>query len=61
MAAKDSTNQFYNDIKSCFFQWKEKKENGIQIYTDEVILARVAARFYRSPKTIENIVFDRVK
>lgn len=35
------------------------KQNGVRKYSMECILATIAIKFYKSPKTIENIVFNR--
>jgi hypothetical protein len=35
------------------------KAFGVQKYTTDFILATLAQKFYKSPKTIENIVFNR--
>lgn len=61
MAGKKTTTlKFYQDVREAYLKWSERREGGKKIYTDEYIFMKLAERFYRSPKTIENIVFHRV-
>lgn len=55
-----STEQFYNDIRAEYKKLSEIRKDGIRVYTQDYILNELAKKFYRSPKTIENIVFFRV-
>lgn len=48
-------------IRTEFLALKEKKSEGIQIYTDDYILQKLADKYFLAAKTIENIVFNRVK
>ena len=60
MAARDETNRFYEDLKRDFIKFSSVKEFGVQKYTTDWILAKLGNKYYKSPKTIENIVFNRV-
>lgn len=51
--------RMHADIKSDFKQLDEVKEFGVRKYRKDYILARLANKYYRSPITIENIVFNR--
>lgn len=57
--AKPETIRLYTDIRKDFNELNEVREFGVQKYTTGYILARLAHKYYRSPKTIENIVFGR--
>jgi rRNA maturation endonuclease Nob1 len=48
-------------IRTEFLALKEKKSEGVQIYTDDYILQKLADKYFLAAKTIENIVFNRVK
>ncbi len=56
---KPQTLRFYDAIKREYLRMRNVKKNNVRLYSDEYILATVADKFYRSPRTIENIVFDR--
>ncbi len=58
-AVKETTNQFYQSVKNEFVKLSSVKEGGVAVYSQDYVLLRVAKKFYRSPRTIENIVFDR--
>ena len=60
MALKDSTERLYADIKRDFDKLSNIKEFGVQKYTTDWMLAKLGQQYYKSPKTIENIVFNRV-
>lgn len=57
---KPTTQQFYEAIKKEYFKMSAVKDNGIRVYSEEYILSKVAAKFFRSPRTVENIVYGRV-
>ncbi|MDM1396559.1 hypothetical protein HX049_05165 [Myroides odoratimimus] len=57
--ARELTKRQHIDIKKEFDKLCSIKEFGVQKHTTEWILNTVAAKFYKSPKTIENIVFGR--
>lgn len=48
-------------IRAEFLAQKEKKSDGVQIYTDDYILQKLADKYFLASKTVENIVFNRVK
>ncbi len=57
---KDNTVRLYKDIKNEFLKLTNIKEFGVQKYSEKWIFAKISNKFYKSPKTIENIVFNRV-
>lgn len=57
---KDITRRLYRDIRLAYSELYNIKENDVRVYSHEYILAELSRRFYRSPKTIENIIFNRV-
>ena len=59
MAVKESTIRLHNDIKKEFTRLSNIKERGVQKFSIDYILATLGHKFYKSPKTIENIVFNR--
>lgn len=59
MAAKESTIRLHQDIKKDFDKLSAVKEFGVRKHSIEWILNKVAHEYYKSPKTIENIVFGR--
>ena len=61
MAAKETTIRLHQDIKKEFDKLTQVKEHGVRKYSIEYILQEVAHKFYKSPKTIENIVFNRTQ
>lgn len=60
MGTKPSTERFYHDVRSEYKRLSEVKRKGVQFYHRDYIMAYLAEKFYRSPKTIENILFHRV-
>lgn len=54
-ARKPHTERFYQDVRTAYKALSDKKK-----YSVEYMIDQVAEKFYRSPKTIENIVFERV-
>lgn len=60
MAVKDNTDRLYSDIRKDFLKYSAIKEFGVQKFTNDYILAKLGHVYYKSPKTIENIVFNRV-
>jgi hypothetical protein len=59
-AAKETTNKFYEDIKTHYLKLISVKKDGIPVYSQEFVLHTVAKKFYRSPRTVENIVYNRL-
>lgn len=60
MAAKRTTNQFYEAVRKEHERLTNVKEYGVQKFTDEWIRRKLAAAFFREVKTIEDIIFQRV-
>lgn len=54
------TEQFYAAIRTKYKSLREVKKHGVRLYSDEYIFAELGRLFYRSPRTIENILFNRV-
>ena len=61
MEVKDVTARLYDDIKKEYFKLSEIKEFGVKKYTDSWIFGKLGLKYYKSPKTIENVVFSRTK
>lgn len=57
---RESTKRFYADIREEYTRLTGIQKHGIQLYHPDQVLAMVAKKFYRSPKTVENIVYFRV-
>lgn len=57
---KERTAKFYDDVRSEFLRLYGQQKDGKRIYTTEYIFTLLAKKFYRSERTIENIVFNRV-
>lgn len=57
---RKDTHRLYIDIRQEYKRMNDIKKNGVKLYSQEYILATLSRKFYRSPKTIENIVFFRV-
>lgn len=58
---KTDTERLYKDVKKDFSTLSGVKEFGVKKFSVEYVLAKVANKYYKSPKTIENIVFNRIK
>ena len=61
MATKELTSRLYHDIKKDFEKLSNIKEFGVQKYALAWIFAKIGDQYYKSPKTIENIVFSRTQ
>ena len=61
MAVRDLTDKLYNDIKRDFEKYSKVKEFGVQKYSLPWVFAKLGDKYYKSPKTIENIVFNRIQ
>lgn len=61
MATRDLTDRLYQDIKRDFTKYANIKEFGVQKYTNDWILAKLGDLYYKAPKTVENIVFNRIQ
>lgn len=60
MDRSERTQRLYSDIREEYHRLRAVREHGVRKYSDDYILAVVAKKFYRSPRTISNIVFHRV-
>jgi hypothetical protein len=56
---RSTTRQLYDAVRREFHKYSEMKENGVQKYSTEWIIMKVGEKFFRAPRTIENIVFHR--
>jgi hypothetical protein len=61
MIPRDTTERLYQDIKKDFDKLSAVREFGVQKFTNDWILAKLGHQYYKQPKTIENIVFNRVQ
>lgn len=57
---KDNTLRMHEQIRKDFQSHSNKKKNGVKIYTNEYIITILSDKYFKSPRTIENIVFHRV-
>ena len=57
---KERTNKMYEDVRLEYKKMSDIKCHGVTKYAHDYIVVVLANRFYRSPKTIENIIFNRV-
>ncbi|AIM38080.1 hypothetical protein KO02_16345 [Sphingobacterium sp. ML3W] len=57
--ARPETIRLHSDIRKEFERMSAIKEHGVTKFSPAYILKDIAVRFYKSPKTIENIVFGR--
>lgn len=57
---KEQTQRQYQDIHKAYNKLVNIRVFGVQKYSNEYIFRKIAHDFYKSPKTIENIIFDRV-
>lgn len=57
---KERTQELYDTIREDYKKIKDKKKWGVQIYTSQYVIHMLAEKYFKSPKTIENIVFLRV-
>lgn len=56
---KPTTREFYSLVITYFNKVNDVKEYGVKKHTANWCYAHTAKKFFRSPKTIENIVFGR--
>lgn len=57
--SRETTIRLHKDIKKEFTRLSNIKANGVKKFSVEYVLSTIAFNFYKSPKTIENIVFNR--
>ena len=60
MATKENTKQNHLDIRKKYHELARTMEYGVRKYNDAWIVRKIAKQFYKSPKTIENIICHRV-
>lgn len=61
MNSRENTKRMHSDIKKDFGNMCKVIEHGVQKFSTEYILNNLANKYYKSPKTIENIVFGRTQ
>ncbi len=61
MEGRELTAKLYTDIKAEFEKLQAVKEFGVQKFSIEWIFRKLGEKFYKAPKTIENIVFSRTQ
>ncbi len=54
---RDATAKLHEDIKKEYHKLKGVKKFGVPMYTSEYITHALADKFYKSPRTIINIVY----
>lgn len=59
MAVRDTTINLHRAIQDDFDKLSSVKEFGVPKYTTAYIMHKLANKYFRSAKTIENIVFGR--
>ncbi|MBU2923039.1 hypothetical protein KO504_16945 [Winogradskyella psychrotolerans] len=60
MAVKPRTNEFYEAIRSEHERLINVKEYGVQKFSDHWIKQKLASKFFREVRTIEDVIFYRV-
>jgi hypothetical protein len=60
MAIKGNTLLLYRDIHSDFEKFSNIKEFGVAKFSTAWIFGKLGKKYYKSPRTIENIVFSIV-
>lgn len=60
MAVREQTIRLHAAIKDDFDKLSNVKEYGVQKYTNEYIFNKIADKYFKSVRTVENIVFGRV-
>jgi len=59
--ARPQTIKQHQAIKAEFERLSNIREFGVMKYSTEWIINKLAEQFFKSPKTIENIVFNRTQ
>lgn len=57
---KPTTEKRYEAVRLEYKRLSEIKEFGVQKHSFDWIVANVAQKYYYSPATVENIIFNRV-
>lgn len=61
MIKKETTTRLHDDIKNDYEERsKVDKTFGVQKYTDAYIFRLLAVKYYKSWRTIEKIVYNRI-
>ncbi len=60
MAKKETTREFYKEIRESYQKLRNVREFGERKFTEKYIMERLAKKFRRAPKTLENIIYHRV-
>ena len=60
MPVKQSTLKQYRAIRREYDRLSGIKEHGVQKYAEAWIVRKLAQRFFKSPSTIERILYHRV-
>ncbi|WP_392419391.1 hypothetical protein ACF3OE_06455 [Capnocytophaga canis] len=60
MTRTERTQLFYAKIRSEYQRWSAISENGRTKYTQGYIISKIAEKYLRSQRTIENIIYHRV-
>ena len=61
MAAKRTTKEFYRTIQQEYQRLSAPdRKLGVKKYTDKYIYAFLAENYFRSPATIEAIIYNRI-
>jgi len=56
---RESTERLYTSIRKEYEKLKNIKSHGVQRYSEVFIVSKLADKFFKSQKTIENIVYFR--
>lgn len=57
--AKETTRELYRAIRQDYNKLSELREFGAKKHTLAWVLGKLAKKYYKSPRTIENIVFKQ--
>ncbi len=58
---REATLKLHAEIKTEFNKMLNIRAKNAQKFTTEYIINSVAEKYFKSPKTVENIVFNRIK
>lgn len=61
MTRSERTQLFYAKIRKEYERWSAICENGRAKYTQSYIIGKIAQKYLRSERTIENIIYHRVR
>lgn len=60
MPVKDTTKEQYYVIRNQYTKLMDVNEFGVQKHSNNWIICKLAKMFFKSPATIENIIYHRV-